>query len=460
VTLRTMRDVPGPRNIAAYWDLFHRRYRYAEVLLELSARYGDIARLPFPGRDVILLSHPDAIQAVLASKASYFRIFGQDALRRITPWGLLAIEGQIHDENRAQMLLAMRKVLSRFVPTVAARECRRHLAPFRDGDVIDVRKLGQDVALGVAASILYPPIDDKPAEHLDQAEFATLLSRCSAWFLGLPSFMQSFVFTVDLRSAFRVLRLRRKLRRQGVEAIQRARSRAGGEAPGDMLSLLDDGSETKGPMREDFLADSLLVTLLAGYETTANSLAWAVWETSHDPALQSRIAAEGGTMPDDPFSHESWMNDAHWTDATLRETLRLYPTVWTLTRQAVADYHFDDWLFPGGTVFVTSQWVTQRDPRWFADPLRFAPERWEQERLLQQAGETPVAKRPAFAYFPFGGGNRFCIGKATFEFEGSMLLASFFRDWITEPVPECRPRPQFFGTMRVDRPMMVRLRRR
>jgi cytochrome P450 len=71
-----------------------------------------------------------------------------------------------------------------------------------------------------------------------------------------------------------------------------------------------------------------------------------------------------------------------------------------------------------------------------------------------------VVKRPSFAYFPFGGGNRFCIGKGTFEFEGSMLLAAFFRDWIVEPLPDCRPRPVFFATMRPAGAMLVRVRRR
>lgn len=180
--------------------------------------------------------------------------------------------------------------------------------------------------------------------------------------------------------------------------------------------------------------------------------------------MQVKIAAEGGAVPADPGGHEVWMNGAHWTDATLREMLRLDPSVWTLCRQAVSEYRVGDYLFPAGTVFVTSQWVTQRDPRWFAAPLRFDPGRWEEERRQAVAsaatGGEGAEKRPAFASFPFGGGNRFCSGKATFEFEGSMLLASFFRDWIAASLPDCEPQPKFFATMRADRPMWVRVRRR
>ena len=460
MTLRSFGDVPGARGLAAHWDLCRRRSHYGEVLEEIRATYGDVARLPHPGCSAVLLSHPDDIHAVLATKAHYFRIFGQDMLRRITPWGLVATEGQVHDDNRSRMMLAMRKILSRRVPEVAARACRRCLGGLRDGDVVDVGKMARDVTLGVAASILSPSAGDDPAAHLDHAEFAALFSRSTAWFLGFHPAVQWVGFAAALPTTVRTLRVHRKLRREVGEAIAAARLGASDGPPGDMLSLLVDGAETGGPMPREFLADNILNLLLAAYETSGNALAWALWKASGDPSLQEKLAGEAASLPDDPGAHESWMNDARWVDATLRETLRLYPSVWTLCRRALADYRIGDWLFPRGTVFVTSQWVTQRDSRWFADPLRFDPGRWEEERLAVAAGRTDAAKRPPFAYFPFGAGNRFCIGKGTFEFEGSMLLAAFFRDWIAEPLADSHPRPSFFATMRPEGSMRVRLRRR
>lgn len=458
------RDVPGPRGVAAQWRMFRDRYGHGDIFLEISRRHGDVAWLPYPGLTTVLLSHPDDVHAVLASKAHYFRIFGQDMLRRVTPWGLVATEGQVHDENRTRMMLAMRKILARRVPQEAARSCRLHVADMRDGDVVDVARLARGVTLGVACSILAPPDDESPRARLDDAEVATLISSNSPWMLRFPSALQWASFLLDLPRTIRKLAILRRARRQVRDSIERARGRPAGDAPADMLSLLIDGSETGGPMPGEFLADNLLNMLLAGYETSGNSLAWALWATAGDRSLQDTIAAEGMTLPDDPARHETWMNDAHWTDATLRETLRLYPSVWLLCRASVSDYRVGDYLLPGGTVFVTSPWVTQRDPRWFSDPLRFDPARWEDERtrsiVTAAGGGQTAAKRPPFAYFPFGGGNRFCIGKATFEFEGSMLLAAFYRDWIAEPVPGCEPRPKFCPTMRPDGPMWVRVRRR
>jgi len=462
--LRSFRDVPGPRGFAAHWDLFHRRYHYGEVLREIGVRYGDVARLPIAGVKTVLISHPDDIHAALASKAHYFRIFGQDVLRRLTPWGLLATEGQIHDDNRGKLMLAMRKVLTRRVPEITARACRRQLAAVRDGDVVDLHHMARSVALDVAASLLYPPADDDESSRLAHGDFWRLVSRKSAWLIGSPTAIQWGVLMASVPRTVRIVRLRRKMRRQVGAAIARARLRPRGGPDGDLLSLLVDGSEIGGPLREEYLADNILTMLLAGYETSQNAMAWALWEAAGDPSLQERLAAEAASLPDDPCAHESWMNDAHWTDATLREALRLYPSVWTLSRRAISDYRIGDYVFGAGTVFLTSQWVTHRDPRWFADPLLFDPGRWERERAAQvteaTAGRVGAAARPLFSYFPFGGGHRFCIGKATFEFEATMLLASFFREWTATPLPDCDPRPEFFITMRPSGPMRVRVRHR
>lgn len=245
------------------------------------------------------------------------------------------------------MMLAMRKILARRVPQEAARSCRLHLADMRDGDVVDVARLARGVTLGVACSILTPPEDESPRARLHDAEVARLISSNSPWMLRFPSALQWASFLLDLPRTTRKLMILRRARRQVRDCIERARGRPAGDAPADMLSLLIDGSETGGPMPDEFLADNLLNMLLAGYETSGNSLAWALWATAGDRSLQDTIAAEGMTLPDDPSRHETWMNDAHWTDATLRETLRLYPSVWLLCRASISDYRVGDYLRPG-----------------------------------------------------------------------------------------------------------------
>jgi len=149
----------------------------------------------------------------------------------------------------------------------------------------------------------------------------------------------------------------------------------------------------------------------------------------------------------------------------------MYPSVWTLPRKSMFEFRLRDHLFEAGTIFYTSQWVTHRDPRWFPEPERFLPERWleasapppKREPASKGAttgNSTGRAIRHPFAFFPFGGGKRFCLGKAVFDFEAGLLLRSLFREWRLEPVETCRPRPRFYVTMQPDRSPLVVLRRR
>ena len=197
--------------------------------------------------------------------------------------------------------------------------------------------------------------------------------------------------------------------------------------------------------------------------TTANSLAWALWEASKQPSLQDRIANEGATLSNNPADNQEWSNHATWTEATVQESLRMYPSVWVTSRRTLSDYRLGDFLLPKDTFVYTSQWVTHRDPRWFTNPLEFRPERWNTTKSESDAAgrtECPSDERPQFAFFPFGGGKRFCIGKALFDQEATMLLASFFKLWESTQIENCHPEPRFGVTMQPDRPMLVRITRR
>lgn len=115
----SLKDVPGSNRWRDHISLYRRRFGFGEVLRRLSREHGDLVRIPVPGPPKVLLSHPDDIQEVLATRPQYFRIFAQDLIRQMLPWALIATEGQIHDENRSPMLLAMRKIVSRRLPEIS-----------------------------------------------------------------------------------------------------------------------------------------------------------------------------------------------------------------------------------------------------------------------------------------------------------------------------------------------------
>ncbi len=466
----TLKDVPGSTRWGDHISLYRRRFGFGDVLRELSQQHGDLVRVPVPGPPKVLLSHPDDIQDVLATRPQYFRIFAQDLIRQMLPWALIATEGQIHDENRSPMLLAMRKILSRSLPELSLQTCRKTTAAWRDGEVIDLYRVAREITLEISSSILIPPgAFELLSPHIDEEALLQLTEMSDAFLLAVPASVRRVLILPRLPRLVSLFRKGRTLRRKLREIISQIRSRDWPGPAADALSLLTEGTEVGGRIPEEYLLDNLLTLLIAGFETAANVVSWALWETAGRQELQERLAAEAKGLSDVPDENAEWINQAPWTDAVIKEALRMYPSVWFLARQSIFESRLRGHFFDKGTVFYLSPWVTQRDARWFPQPDEFLPERWIPGKPAaagvaattnRSGGAEGSAHRPPFAYFPFGGGKRFCIGKAIFDYEASLLMGTVFRDWHLEPVDGCQPRPRFLFTMRPDRPMLVRLRRR
>jgi cytochrome P450 len=466
---RCLKDVPGSTGWGARLSLYRRRFQFGEVLRELSQQHGDLVRIPVPGPPKVLLTHPDDIQEVLATRAQHYQLFAQDLIRQMLPWGVIAMEGQIHDENRSPMLLSMRKILSRRIPDLSQQKCQEAVSTWRDGEVIDLYRVAREVTLSISASLLIPrPAQDLLASRIDHDGLLKLTEMSNAYLLSLPPSLRRLLLLPHIPHLFDLLRTSRHLRAQVRGVIAEIRSHEWPSPSEDALSLLTEGTEVGGRLPEEYLLDNLLTLLVAGFETSANVLSWAMWEAAGREEVQEHIAAEAAHLSDVSTENTEWVNQAPWTDAVVREALRLYPSVWFLARQSIFECRLHDHFFDKGTVFYVSPWVTHRDSRWFPEPDRFLPERWMQARpspgtpagTNSPGADDGPAHRPPFAYFPFGGGKRFCLGKAIFDYEASLLLGTVFRDWRLERVEECQPRPKFLVTMRPDRPVLVRLRRR
>lgn len=198
--------------------------------------------------------------------------------------------------------------------------------------------------------------------------------------------------------------------------------RASGEDKGDLLSMLLLAQDTEGDgtgMSDMQLRDEALTIFLAGHETTANALTWTWYLLSQNPEVEARMHAEVDSIGDRLPTYED-MTALPYTRMVLAESMRLYPPAWGIGRRAMES--FDAWGFsvPANSVVLMSQYVMHRDARFFPDPERFDPDRWSPEAQ---------AARPKFAYFPFGGGNRVCIGEQFAWMEGVLLLATLAQRW-------------------------------
>ena len=209
-----------------------------------------------------------------------------------------------------------------------------------------------------------------------------------------------------------------------------AEHRRSGVDRGDLLSMLllaqdEDGGER---MTDTQLRDEAMTIFLAGHETTANALTWAWYLLSEHPEVEATLHNEiDAVVAADGRPQFADLARLPYTEMVLTEAMRLYPPAWVIGRLAIRDYEAGGYLIPAGSLVFVSQYTMHRDRRYYSDPERFDPERW-----------TPEARsaRPPFAYFPFGGGPRRCIGEGFAWMEGVLLIATLARHWRLRLVPD------------------------
>jgi cytochrome P450 len=392
-----------------------------------------VARFKAGPQSVYLLSHPDYVRDVLVTNNARFKKGrALQRAKRLLGEGLLTSEGEFHRRQRRlaqpafhkQRVAAYGRVMVEYAEGVSAR--------WRDRQELDISEEMMRLTLAVVGKTLFDADVESDADEVGAAltEVMNLFG-----YLMLP--FSELLEKLPLPPRRRFLRARARLDAVIYRIIEERRRE--GRDRGDLLSTLLDAVDEEGDgtgMTNEQLRDEVMTIFLAGHETTANALTWAWYLLAQNPEAEGRLHAEldevlaGGRAPapeDVPA--------LRYTEMVVAETMRLYPPAWTLGRLALEDYEVGGYIIPRGSLVLVSQYVIQRDPRFWPDPERFDPERW-----------TPEAKaaRPQFAYFPFGGGPRRCVGEGFAWSEAVLILATLARRWRAHVIPgravEARPR--------------------
>jgi cytochrome P450 len=377
------------------------------VLRAWAAQYGDIVHYRALWRHVYFLNHPDYVEYVLLRNHRNF--VKHPALRNVA-WllgqGLLTSEGDLWKRQRRLIQPAFhRDCIAGFAEIMTACAQQR-LARWRAGAELDIHREMMQLTLQIVIRCLFGIETDQTAEISRSMDL--LMRESTGLRLLMPSWLRGLLpGTGGVRPAAKALN-------RAVWQILGQRRAAGAER-GDLLGLLLAAKDEDGARMSDRqIRDEVMTFFLAGHETTALALAWTFYLLSRNPDAERRLHEELDRVLGRRTPALTDLPALLWTDSIIKEALRLCPPAWAVGRSAVQDFELAGYRIPKGSILVMSPWIVQRDARYFPDPDSFDPSRWAN-------GAASVL--PRFAYFPFGGGPRQCIGNNFAVMEAVLLLA-------------------------------------
>lgn len=417
-------------------------------LAECGRRYGDIVYFRLGGRHAYYLAHPDHVREVLYAKRAGFTL--SPLRRKLIPvlgLGLLTSEGELHSRQRRLMQPVFRKSRIEAYARCMADYTGRLRDQWSPEQEIDIAEEMMHLTLVIAAKTLFNHDIEGDSDVVEE-NIGTLLeyfTRLMAPFVGLS-------LALPLPSTRRFRKAVRDFDAVIYRMIERrAADPSGGE---DLLALLmratDDETMTQMSARQ--LRDEIVTLLSAGYETSANVNAWILYLIAQSPEADRKLHEEARTVLAGRTSFEA--ADAErlpYARKVISEGLRLYPPGWFIGREALADVSVGPYTIPKGGVILMSQYVMQRDARFYHQPERFLPERWTPEFMGQL---------PRGAYFPFSGGDRHCMGEGFAWQEALLILATLIERWRFDLVPGQRIGLKPSVTLRPDGPIKMIVRAR
>jgi cytochrome P450 len=415
-------------------------------LLERLAPFGDVVRIRVPRSDAYLLNHPDLVSGALVSDHHAFHKGPTiQAAKMLLGSSLLTSEEEVHHRQRRliQPMFHHQRIAS--YGDAMVRHAERAETRWTDGATIDIQAEMSALTLSVVGETLF-------GTDVDEARSATV-RRAMTDTLGMFDRVYSPLFRLLVRLPSPTMRRYRKLEADLNRVIGEmiADRRATGVTGNDLLSLLLRAREDETGMGDEQVRDEALTLFLAGHETTAIALTWTWWLLSRNPGAEARLHAELDAVMSDRVPTVEDVPNLPYTRAVVSESLRLRPPVWAMGRTAVAEHRANGYTIAPGSIVVVAPWLLHHDERWWPEPLTFRPERWvgdEQER------------RPRYAFLPFGGGPRVCIGEPFARLEATMIVASIGRRWRFESMTAVEPELQAVITLRPrgGLPMVARRR--
>jgi cytochrome P450 len=401
---------PGPKGTLLGGSVRQFRAGLLNFLLETAREYGPLASFRIGPKRVFLASGHDLIEQVLVTDAKhYIKHFGARAFKPVLGNGLVTSEGAFWHRQRKLVQPAFLKArVQSYVPAMVELT-NQMLNAWTSGKRVQIDFEFEALTSKIALKTLFDLDDHGDRERFDgvlKLAFDLMNARLRR-IIKLPLWVPT---PANLRLQMAIAELDRTV--QGFIASGRSRDHHGN----DLLSRLLLAQHEDGRLMSDRqLRDEAMTLYLAGHETTALTLAWSWYLLSQHRRVEEKLVSEWQRVLRGVAPTAQHLQRLPYTAAVIAESMRLFPPVYVIGREATTELELGGYRVKPGYTVLMSQWVNHRDQIFFPDPEEFRPERWQ----------DGLAKRlPKFAYYPFGGGQRICVGSTFALIEATIILAA------------------------------------
>jgi cytochrome P450 len=443
------------------------------TLSTIARKYGDISYFKLGSERVYLINNPDYIEKVLIYDQHNFKKGKRlQTAKAILGEGLVTSEGEFHDHQRRliQPIFHPKQIMiySNIMTEYAVRMCNR----WKGGTIVDISEEMMRLTLGIICKSVLNYDVESEAQEVGKA-----LTTVRNYSKRLQSPIGHVLNKIPILPApKRAREARKKLdslvyglitdRRQHEESDNNRRYN-------DLLSRLMQAQESNtadhvshngvsststsptsgfdGKMSDKQVRDEVMTIFIAGHETTSNALTWTFYLLSQYPNVERKLHDEIELVLENRIPAADDIPKLRYTEMVLRESMRLYPPVWTMGRHVENDYSVGEYTIPAGSSILMSQYVMHHDPKYYEKLEEFNPDRWTDDFKTHL---------PRFSYFPFGGGMRGCIGEPFAWMEGVLIIATVAQEWSMRLVPSQRIKLDPAITLRSKYGMKMKLSQR
>ena len=424
------------------------------TLSKIAQEYGDISYFRLGHEHIYLINNPDSIEKVLIYDHRNFKKGKRlQTAKAVLGEGLVTSEGDFHNRQRRLIQPIFHPKQIMMYGNIMADYAARMRDEWKDGSVVDISQEMMQLTLGIICKSVLNYDVKSEAQKVGKAlttvrNYSKRLQNPIGHVLDkisiLPAPKKSHEAKKELDSL--VYGLISDRRQQGksssdkryddllTKLLEAQEFNASQVKPSNATSTSTSTSSspsTGGKMSDKQVRDEVMTIFIAGHETTANALTWTFYLLSQYPDIERKLLNEidtvlAGSNGKSRIPSTEDIPKLQYTEKVLRESMRVYPPVWTMGRYVENDYSVGDYTIPAGSSILMSQYVMHHDSRYYENPEQFNPDRWTEEFKTHL---------PRFSYFPFGGGIRGCIGEPFAWMEGVLIIATIAQKWTMRLVP-------------------------